>query len=800
MIIKHLTLENYRRFGHLELELPENLIGIMGNNGIGKTTIVEAIGWVLYGNRIKRTDKQDIRSQFCSNNDPCRVEMIFTSGGHEYRIVRSLKGKAAIAEAAIYRDGNLGPEAVQERGVNEFIEKLLNLDYRSFFVSVFARQKELAALSYLQPEERRKSIARLINIDAIERARKQIRADKNTKEAEMRGMKTSIKDEEGLKQKKQEIKNQLIEKQDLEKKHQQHVTISKEQLAKNKEALDALAKLRDQYVHLKSQLEKWEQRRADFEKRRQNQLNQIASITNAKVELDKLNKQLAAFDDVQKQKEKLDQERTTAATLKGKLSEQSRLQQLVTRQTKQLKSETQLIQQLSSAKINVEQIESQLEQLETDLEKLRKELTSFQANTQKTSELGKEVKQRKERVNKLGKESPCPVCTRPLKEHYDTVIQHFDEELRSLRIDWTKNNTGEETCNQHIEKLTSDIRKLKKSRDEYIRKQEQHNEKENAIKKIHADIKEWELQLQSISDEINAIGRIDYDEQEHTRITQEFKKLSQMRDQALQYTERVSRLPEVENELQQTERILEDLKSDVKSHELESERLGYDEKQYIQARKDVEDAQNNLDQARKQAELTQREIIILQKDMEKAIEELKKHKRLIEDIKKISEELHYLSALDQHFGIFRQDIAGRIRPIIAQRASELMNLTTSGRYSLLELDDDYNIFLYDHTDRFPLARFSGGEQDLANLCIRIAVSQVVAERAGGTQINFIVLDEIFGSQDEERKELIMNTLQHLSSQFRQIFVITHVDEIKDIMPVVISVSEKIAGESTARLL
>lgn len=800
MIIKHLTLENYRRFGHLELELPENLIGIMGNNGIGKTTIVEAIGWVLYGNRIKRTDKQDIRSQFCNNNDPCRVEMIFTSGGHEYRILRSLKGKAAIAEAAIYRDGHPEPEAVQERGVNEFIEKLLNLDYRSFFVSVFARQKELAALSYLQPEERRKSIARLINIDAIERARKQIRADKNTKEAEMRGMQTNIKDEKELKERKRTLKDQLSEKQDSDKKHQQRVQTSEELLAQNKTSLDALSKLRDQYVHLKSQLEKWEQRQSDFEKRKQNQLNQIASITQAKVELEKLNKQLTTFENVQHQKEKLDQNRTTAATLKGKLSEQKRLSQLISRRNDQLQSETQAIEQLSPAKEKVGHIENQLLQLENELEKLRNELTSFQANKQKTFELGNEVKQRKERVNELGNESPCPVCTRPLKEHYDTVIQHFDEELQKLRGEWTKNDAGEKNCNQKIQLLNSDIQKLKHSRDDNIRKQEQYNEKENAIKKIQADIREWEVQLKLIHDEIAEIGEVDYDDQKHAGIIEEFKKMSKMRDQALQYTERVNRLPDVENELQQTEKILDDLKNDIKSHAQELKHLDYDEKQYIQARKDAEDAQHNLDQVRKQAEQIQREIIILQKDLEKVDDEIKKQKKLIDDIKDLKEELHYLSALDQHFGIFRQDLAGRIRPILAQRASELMNLTTSGRYSLLELDDDYNIFLYDHTDRFPLARFSGGEQDLANLCLRIAVSQVVAERAGGSQINFIVLDEIFGSQDEERKELIMNTLQHLSSQFRQIFVITHVDEIKDIMPVVVSVTEKNEGESIARLL
>ncbi|MBD3287977.1 AAA family ATPase, partial [candidate division KSB1 bacterium] len=787
MIIKHLTLQNYRRFRNLELEFPENLIGIIGSNGIGKTTIVEAIGWVLYGNRIKRTDKQDIRSQFSTNSDPCRVEMIFTIGGHEYRIMRLLKGKSALVEAAIYREGNPEPEAVQERGVNEFIEKLLNLDYRSFFVSVFARQKELAALSYLQPEERRKSIARLINIDAIERARKQIRADKNTKEAEVRGMRTNIKDEDELKTKKRTIKEQISAKQEVEKEHQKQVKISQEKLTQDKENLDALSKVRDHYLHLKSQLEKWEQRQSDYGKRKQGYLDQIANITKAKVELEKLNKQLENYDSVQQQKEQLDQNKAAAAELKGKLSEQNKVKQLLARQTEQLQSDSQVIQRLAPSKNQVEVIEKELAQHENDLEKLRKELTSFQANKQKTSDLGKEVKQRQERVDKLGKESPCPVCTRPLKEHYNTVLNHFDEELQKLRVEWKTNDANEKECNQKVQQLNSTIQTLKKSRDEHIRKQEQFNEKENAIKKIESDIKEWQLQLESLHAEIEAIGEVEYDEQKHAQLIQEYKKLSQLRDQALQYAERVNRLPEVEKELQETEKMLGDLANDIKEQSQQLEQLNYDERKYKQARQEVDAAQEELDKSRKQADQIQREIIILQKDLENVEAELKKQKELLVAIEKLNQELHYLSALDQHLGIFRQDLAGRIRPIIAQRASELMNLTTSGRYSLLELDDDYNIFLYDHTDRFPLARFSGGEQDLANLCIRIAVSQVVAERAGGTQINFIVLDEIFGSQDEERKELIMNTLQHLSSQFRQIFVITHVEEIKDIMPVVVSV-------------
>jgi len=82
----------------------------------------------------------------------------------------------------------------------------------------------------------------------------------------------------------------------------------------------------------------------------------------------------------------------------------------------------------------------------------------------------------------------------------------------------------------------------------------------------------------------------------------------------------------------------------------------------------------------------------------------------------------------------------------------------------------------------------------------VAISQILAERSGGAPINFIVLDEIFGSQDEERKSLILDALAQLSSQFRQIFMITHVESIKDNMQVIVEVGLSDEEQSEVRML
>ena len=54
----------------------------------------------------------------------------------------------------------------------------------------------------------------------------------------------------------------------------------------------------------------------------------------------------------------------------------------------------------------------------------------------------------------------------------------------------------------------------------------------------------------------------------------------------------------------------------------------------------------------------------------------------------------------------------------------------------LEVGEDYALLVHDEGKAFTLERFSGGEGDLANLCLRLAVSQVVAERAGTDGFGF----------------------------------------------------------------
>ena len=111
--------------------------------------------------------------------------------------------------------------------------------------------------------------------------------------------------------------------------------------------------------------------------------------------------------------------------------------------------------------------------------------------------------------------------------------------------------------------------------------------------------------------------------------------------------------------------------------------------------------------------------------------------------------------LDRAFTDLRTDLNFALRPEISELASAFLADLTDGRYSEVELDDQYNIVVLE--DGVPKPVISGGEEDLANLVLRLAISQMIAERAGQS-FSLLILDEVFGSLDESRRHNVVELL------------------------------------------
>jgi DNA repair protein SbcC/Rad50 len=127
----------------------------------------------------------------------------------------------------------------------------------------------------------------------------------------------------------------------------------------------------------------------------------------------------------------------------------------------------------------------------------------------------------------------------------------------------------------------------------------------------------------------------------------------------------------------------------------------------------------------------------------------------------------------------REDAAERARPSLEHETARLLGEITRGRYSAVQMSDSYALEIVDGRALHPLRRFSGGEQDLATLCLRLALSRTLA-RTRGAETGFVLLDEVFSSLDPERRRALLGQLRALAeAEFRQVFVISHTDDVTE---------------------
>ena len=195
MILKSLRLRNFRKFEDTFVEFPDGVTVVLGLNGAGKSTVFEAMAWALYGPVASRTQTDQIKRQGAGATDPCRVEFEFLFDEHLYRVVREMVGKHLTASATATVDGRLAANGSD--AVTRFIAAQLGMDCKSFYTSIFAKQKELNALSSMNPSERRPLILRMLGISLLDQVVTQIRSDTRDKEKGIEAFSHDLVDETG---------------------------------------------------------------------------------------------------------------------------------------------------------------------------------------------------------------------------------------------------------------------------------------------------------------------------------------------------------------------------------------------------------------------------------------------------------------------------------------------------------------------------------------------------------------------------------------------------------------------------
>ena len=150
--------------------------------------------------------------------------------------------------------------------------------------------------------------------------------------------------------------------------------------------------------------------------------------------------------------------------------------------------------------------------------------------------------------------------------------------------------------------------------------------------------------------------------------------------------------------------------------------------------------------------------------------------------------------LDRAFDDLSAELNKEIGPELSTLASGFMAALTDGSCDEVQLDDEFNATVYQDGEPRPV--ISGGEEDLVNLVLRLGVSQMIADRSG-QPLNLLVLDEIFGSLDELRRQSVVHLLRGLEARFPQVVVITHIEGVREALDRVLRVQfDEASGAAT----
>jgi exonuclease SbcC len=680
MKLRSLAMRYFRQHADTSVRFPDGLVGIIGSNGAGKTTILEAIAFALFGSKALRGKVEDVRTRTApfksgrgKRDQEMRVELAIELEGIVFKIERSL------TDASLFVGGDAGAIASGNREVSNKVSALIGMSHEEFVATYCTEQKGLEFLSGKKgTTEREKFIIRMMGYNRLEELQESLRGDRRDKRSVLVGYEASLGSRE-------EIELRLGDEQ--------------EKLAavktRHAEAVQSLIKLEQDFSVIHDRMRKWEDSRAQFLKERD-------LVQALEVRLEERMKRRRGTDDA-------------LVVSRDDLA----------RSLKPLIGARDLDDALAEVK---REIATRRDAVDEATRRLQEEeiawKTAISGIAAERSALERQVDQLSKKAKKMGEldaSSECPTCSQPLGESFESVNQHVRDEIAKLRQRCAELREAERlksTTPEAVERAKLRCREEA----EVVQKSQARLQELQNCHQLREKVQQLEVARQSVEGEIASAT----ENLERARIRLKDIKFSE-----------------------------DDYNKDKGAHDA-SQRL-------------LEVAR--LQRVRLEGELNTHEAMVT-----RSKEELSKFDERRAEIEKLRRDVRVFDECDRIVTDFRKFVNSSIRPRLAELASEYLADLTDGRYSAVELDEDFTPTVLE--DGEPKRVISGGEEDILNLCMRISLSHMLAERAGQS-FSLLMLDEVFGSLDEGRRGNVLALLEKLRRRFEQIVIITHLDDIKD---------------------
>ncbi|MCB0310637.1 MAG: AAA family ATPase, partial [Bdellovibrionales bacterium] len=194
MRLLSLNIVGFRQHLSTGVWLANGLSGIIGANGSGKSSLVEAIAFALYGSKAIRGKIDDVKTRGHGKDLKPEVSLLFELGEKVFRVDRTF------SDAALYFGGEPQPIAQGHRDVNSRIGHLLGMQYDEFVAAFYTEQKGLEFLSGKKgAAERERFIVRMMGYDKLEKVQELLRAERRDKKNELLGRSAALGNEQEFK-------------------------------------------------------------------------------------------------------------------------------------------------------------------------------------------------------------------------------------------------------------------------------------------------------------------------------------------------------------------------------------------------------------------------------------------------------------------------------------------------------------------------------------------------------------------------------------------------------------------------
>lgn len=854
MIPIHLSISGFLSYrDRVDIDFTRfDLACISGANGAGKSALLDAITFALFG---QARNRGEALINTHKEVQAAQVALTFAYEANVYRVQRiTPRDKATILEFQI----QTGPDkwkALTERSIRETenrIRETLRLDYETFVNASFFLQGKADQFTQQKPADRKRILSNVLGLEIWEEYRARAAMRRKTVEDEMGVLQgrlheiaVELGEEEQRKARLAELQSQLetlrasrsAQEAALEDLRARAASIQQQRALVNTLAAQ-LERTQTQIIELRSRLEE----------RRAEQLAYTEILGRAKEVEDKY----AQWQTMREEAARLDaqasqfheQEHLRSVQLGIIETEKARLEtEFKSLQANHadlqnlLASKAKAEAELKSLQESISRSESQLAKQpiwEAELVEARQAQSAANAQNEVFRNEMKVIKEKIDVMQAAKGLAACPTCGQTLTEdHRISVIEDLTRDGKSKGDAFRANLAKREQLDQRVAKLEKDLAALNEldanlqdmrvkagqlsAHIEEVTQAEIGWNQNNALrmKELETALTEETFAVEArerlavIHTELKATG---YDPVQHDTV-----KKSELTARVAEADMRT--LEQARAAAKPLVREINDLEKQLGTQQKE---LAAQEAAYTQAAEalapdaglpDLTSAERSMlatqekeNQLRQTVGAAQQEVAVL--------DTLRRRKTDYESQREqLARQVSQFQALERAFG--KDGVPAMLieqaLPQIETKANQLLDRLSAGDMSIRfvtqqrykdskrdDLRETLEIQISDSAGIRDYEMFSGGEAFRINFAIRLALSEVLAQRAGA-RLQTLVIDEGFGSQDEAGRQRLVEVIGQVRQDFSKILVITHIDALKDAFPNRIEVEKGFRG-STVRVL